>query len=119
LGEDEVVNRLERILVIIPAYNEEDSGERLIEDVRTNCPQMDILVVNDGPTDRTSDKASVKRVVVLGLPFNLGIGEGYKPVTNMPTRRVMIPPFKRMGMVNMARKEIPKLLHTSSCFIFR
>ena len=70
------MNRLERILVIIPAYNEEDSVGRVIEDVRTNCPQTDILVVNDGSTDRTSVEARAKGVVVLDLPFNLGVGGG-------------------------------------------
>jgi len=70
------VNRLERILVIIPAYNEEDSIGRVIEDVRTNCPQMDILVVNDGSADHTSDRARASGAVVLDLPFNLGIGGG-------------------------------------------
>jgi len=70
------LNRLERILVIIPAFNEEDSIGRVIEDVRTNCPQMDILVVNDGSADHTSDKARASGVVVLDLPFNLGIGGG-------------------------------------------
>ncbi len=64
----------QRILVIIPAFNEEESVGKVIEEVRANLPQVDILVVNDGSTDHTSEKAKASKALVLDLPFNLGIG---------------------------------------------
>jgi glycosyltransferase involved in cell wall biosynthesis len=71
-----------KILVIIPVYNEEGSIEKVIEEVKNYLPQVDILVVNDGSTDLTSQKAKARGVIVLDLPFNLGIGgamqAGYK-----------------------------------------
>jgi len=65
-----------KTLVIIPAYNEEGSIGKVVEEVRTHLPQADILVVNDGSTDLTSEIAKSKGAIVLNLPFNLGIGGG-------------------------------------------
>src|SRR4030042_730611 len=63
-----------RILVIIPAFNEEGSLEKVVGGVKTHLSQADILVVNDGSTDLTSEKAKACGGMVLDLPFNLGIG---------------------------------------------
>jgi len=63
-----------KILVIIPAYNEEGSVGKVVEEVHSHLPQIDVLVVNDGSTDLTSEMAKSKGAVVLDLPFNLGIG---------------------------------------------
>jgi glycosyltransferase involved in cell wall biosynthesis len=63
-----------KILVIVPAYNEEGSVGKVIEEVRHHVPQADILIVNDGSTDPTSEIAKSKGAIVLDLPFNLGIG---------------------------------------------
>jgi glycosyltransferase involved in cell wall biosynthesis len=63
-----------KTLVIIPAFNEEGSIKRVIEGVKVMLPQSAILVVNDGSTDRTSEKTEAFGVTVLNLPFNLGIG---------------------------------------------
>lgn len=64
----------QKIIVIIPAYNEEGSVAKVIEEVRTHLRQADVLVVSDGSTDRTSEKAGASGATVLELPFNLGIG---------------------------------------------
>jgi hypothetical protein len=106
------VNRLERILVIIPAYNEEDSIGRVIEDVRTNCPQMDILVVNDGSADHTSDRARASGVVVLDLPFNLGIGGGMQTGYKYAAEKGYDIAIQVDGDGQHDPKEIPKLLQT-------
>ncbi|MDA8098389.1 MAG: glycosyltransferase family 2 protein [Nitrospiraceae bacterium] len=63
-----------RILIIIPAYNEEESLPGVIQDLRTRFAEGDILVVNDGSRDRTAEKARQEGVAVVTLPFNLGIG---------------------------------------------
>jgi glycosyltransferase involved in cell wall biosynthesis len=71
-----------KTLVIIPAYNEEGSVGKVVEEVKTHLPGIDVLVVNDGSTDLTSEIAQYKGAIVLDLPFNLGIGgamqSGYK-----------------------------------------
>jgi len=64
----------QRVLVIIPAFNEERSLEKVVGEVNIHLPQADVLVVNDGSTDLTSEKAKACGGMVLDLPFNLGIG---------------------------------------------
>ena len=70
------------VLIIIPAYNEEGSVGKVIEGIRTYLPRADILIVNDGSKDLTSERARGYEATVLDLPFNLGIGgamqAGYK-----------------------------------------
>ena len=63
-----------KILVIVPAYNEEASLPEVIRDLRQHMPSADVLVVNDGSRDATALAARKLGVMVLDLPFNLGIG---------------------------------------------
>lgn len=75
-------NTTPKILVIIPAFNEEDTIASVIKDVRTNVPEAVILVVNDGSRDSTAAIAESMGAVTLSHPYNLGIGAtmqtGYK-----------------------------------------
>ncbi len=64
----------EKLLVIIPAFNEEASLGRVISSIRENVPQADIVVVNDGSSDSTAAIAEKAGVVVLSHIYNLGIG---------------------------------------------
>ncbi|HXY55142.1 MAG TPA: glycosyltransferase family 2 protein [Nitrospirota bacterium] len=63
-----------KTLIIVPAYNEEESLPGVIRDLRENIRFADILVVNDGSRDATARTAEEMGVVVVSLPFNLGIG---------------------------------------------
>ncbi len=63
-----------RILVIIPAYNEETSLPGVIADLRAHAADADVIVVDDGSRDATARMAEEGGVKVLRLPFNLGIG---------------------------------------------
>lgn len=63
-----------KILIIVPAYNEEESLPGVLLDLREHMPSADVLVVNDGSRDRTARIAREMGVKVLDLPFNLGIG---------------------------------------------
>ena len=62
-----------RILVVLPAYREERTIGGLVRSLRERYP-YDVLVVNDGSTDGTSDAAREAGAIVLDLPCNLGIG---------------------------------------------
>lgn len=66
----------QRILIIIPAYNEEASIGAVIRDIQDHAPEADILVVNDGSSDRTANCAREAGAKVLTLPYNVGIGGG-------------------------------------------
>ncbi len=63
-----------KLLVIVPAYNEEASIGRVIEDLREHVSHADVLVVDDGSHDGTASVAGSLGVRVLRIPFNLGIG---------------------------------------------
>lgn len=64
-----------RLLVIIPAWNEESVLAPVLEEVRQAIPDnADVLVVSDGSTDRTAEIAHEAGVRVLDLPLNLGVG---------------------------------------------
>ena len=72
----------DRVLVILPAWNEQEALPAVLDDLQTALPTVDILVVNDGSTDRTGEVARRGRTMVLDLPINLGVGgamrAGYK-----------------------------------------
>jgi glycosyltransferase involved in cell wall biosynthesis len=63
-----------RCIAIVPAYNEEASVARVIEDIGAADPSFDIVVVDDGSTDRTGAVAEAAGANVVHLPYNLGIG---------------------------------------------
>ncbi len=70
----------EKLFVMIPAYNEEDSIETAIHDVRKHCSQ--IVVVDDGSTDSTYNKAKSTGVVIVKHSMNMGLGQAYKDGLN-------------------------------------
>lgn len=63
-----------RTLAVIPAYNEAEALPGVLAELRATCPDVDVVVVDDGSTDGTAEVAREAGVVVLRLPFNLGIG---------------------------------------------
>lgn len=74
--------KLPRILVVIPAYNEEGRIGEVVATVRSTVPACDVLVVDDGSADRTARAARSAGARVLSHPSNLGYGvalqTGYK-----------------------------------------
>lgn len=65
----------EKILIVIPAFNEQNNILKVIRDIRENIPACDILVINDCSLDSTSANArQAEGVKVVDLPYNLGIG---------------------------------------------
>ena len=64
----------ERILAVVPAYNEAATVAGVVADLAAKAPFADVLVVDDGSTDATATAAREAGAEVLELPFNLGIG---------------------------------------------
>ena len=65
---------MEKVLLIIPAYNEAENIEHVVENLIKNFPQYDYVVVNDGSTDGTDKLCEEKGYELLNLPINLGLG---------------------------------------------
>ena len=61
-------------VAIVPAFNEQDAVGRVIEEIRAYDAGFEIVVVDDGSIDNTSEVARAHRAHVVRLPFNLGIG---------------------------------------------
>lgn len=62
-----------RLLIIIPAYNEAENIERVIDNLIENYPQYDYVIVNDGSKDDTKEICRERGYNILNLPVNLGL----------------------------------------------
>lgn len=67
-----------RVLVIVPAWNEESNVGVTVREVLAADDRYDVVVVDDGSTDRTAEVARGAGAAVLPLPFNLGVGGAMK-----------------------------------------
>lgn len=65
---------MQKIVALIPAYNEQEAIGEVVNDVRAYVPEADIVVINDGSADHTVERAKASGAFVLDLPYNLGIG---------------------------------------------
>lgn len=63
-----------KTLIIIPAYNEAENIERVVDNLIQNYPEYDYVVVNDCSTDNTEQILKSRGYNYLSLPTNLGIG---------------------------------------------
>lgn len=62
-----------KVLIIIPAYNEGENIEKVVNNLETNFPQYDYVVINDGSVDNTEEICKKNNYNLLSLPVNLGL----------------------------------------------
>jgi glycosyltransferase involved in cell wall biosynthesis len=67
-------SRVAKLVVIIPAFYEEASIGRLLDELLQEMPNVHAVVINDGSKDSTVSIASSRGATVLNLPCNLGVG---------------------------------------------
>ena len=67
-----------KCLLIIPAYNEQDSIVRVIENLKNNFPQYDYVIINDGSADSTPEICRAKGYELIDLPVNLGLAGAFQ-----------------------------------------
>ena len=63
-------------VVFIPAWNEEENLPAVLDELREGLPDADVLVVDDGSTDRTAAVAAEHGAEVLSFGENRGLQEG-------------------------------------------
>lgn len=67
-----------KVLLIIPAYNEEENIARVVGMLEADYPQYDYVVVNDGSRDDTADICRAHGFRFLDLPVNLGLAGAFQ-----------------------------------------
>ncbi|MFC1646038.1 glycosyltransferase family 2 protein [Candidatus Omnitrophota bacterium] len=65
-------------LVIIPVLNEEKNIAAVIDELHRVCNDIDIMVINDGSTDATTEILQRKKVLAINHSFNMGIGVSFQ-----------------------------------------
>ncbi len=63
-----------RLLVVLPAWNEQESVGLVVKEAQAAVPGAKVLVIDDGSTDRTAEVAREAGATVITNPFNLGVG---------------------------------------------
>ncbi len=72
---------MDRVLIIVPAYNEQDVIKSTVTKLKQFCSQtkqFEYLVIDDGSTDETKNILKKLNANFLSHPINLGIGEPFK-----------------------------------------
>ena len=64
----------QRLLVLVPAWNEEHGIAVVLAELAAELPEADVLVIDDGSDDRTAQVAEAAGVEVLRLDRHLGLG---------------------------------------------
>ena len=72
-----------KILVIIPCYNEQESIERVVANLKEHAPFADYLIVNDCSRDNTEKILRANGMNYINNPINLGIGGGVQATMHL------------------------------------
>jgi glycosyltransferase involved in cell wall biosynthesis len=66
------------VSIVIPAYNESEAIAEVVGILRSAGPWREIIVVDDGSTDGTGDRAGAAGATVVRHPYNIGNGAAVK-----------------------------------------
>lgn len=69
---------MSNLLIVIPAYNEAENIERVVEELKNGYPQYDYLIINDGSRDDTAELCRSKGYRMVDLPVNLGLAGAFQ-----------------------------------------
>ena len=65
-----------RTVVFIPAWNEEENLPAVLDELHLGLPEADLVVIDDGSTDRTADVAREHGAAVVSFGENRGLTAG-------------------------------------------
>lgn len=69
---------MSKLLIVIPAYNEEGNIVHVVNELITHYPQYDYVVVNDGSRDHTAALCRQHGFRLIDLPVNLGLAGAFQ-----------------------------------------
>lgn len=69
---------MKKVLVIIPAYNEEENIVRVVDELEKDYSFLDYVVINDGSKDRTAEICRQQGYNLIDLPVNLGLSGAFQ-----------------------------------------
>lgn len=69
---------MDKVLVVIPAYNEALNIERVVGNVIDHYPMYDYVIINDGSTDETAAICRRHGWKIIDLPMNLGLAGAFQ-----------------------------------------
>ena len=69
---------MSKLLIVIPAYNEEGNIVHVVNELVAHYPQYDYVVVNDGSRDHTAALCRRHDFRLIDLPVNLGLAGAFQ-----------------------------------------
>ena len=63
---------MKKVLVVIPAYNEDMNIEKVLNELKNDFKEADIVVINDCSKDNTKEVVEKNNIKCITLPFNMG-----------------------------------------------
>jgi len=108
----------ERVLVVVPTYNERDNLAALCARIRHTLPGADLLVVDDASPDGTGALADDlargdARIRVLHRPGKLGLGTAYREGFRLALREAYAFVFEIDADFSHAPEDLPRLLEAA------
>lgn len=67
-----------KLLIIIPAFNEAENIERVVNVLRDQYSEYDYVIINDGSRDATSQICHKNHYNIIDLPINLGLAGAFQ-----------------------------------------
>jgi glycosyltransferase involved in cell wall biosynthesis len=64
---------MDKLVVLIPCYNEGKNIVKVVDKLSSNCPQFDYIIINDGSKDNTAEICRKSGFPMIDLPVNLGL----------------------------------------------
>lgn len=81
---------MEKVTIVIPAYNEEGALGPVIDALKSLPLEANILVIDDGSTDRTGEIAKAHGATVVTHAVNCGYGRSVKDAVREATTDIII-----------------------------
>jgi glycosyltransferase involved in cell wall biosynthesis len=78
------------ISIIIPAYNEAATIGAVVDKIKRLYPHFEVIVVNDGSGDNTSEMAIQAGAIVYGHPYNIGNGAAIKSGIRIASGEILV-----------------------------